>query len=320
MASDITPKVSICVPVYKVEQYIERCITSLQRQTIEEIEIIVIDDCSPDRSIELVEKLAKNDYRIKILRHKINQGSMCARRTGYQFARGYYVTFCDSDDTMPVNAIEILYNNAVKTNADIVSGNMIYICTNGNTIPLKSELNYGSDKVSVFKALLRSEFRHNLCSKLFKRDVLQNNYKTFVHATNGEDGALFYQLVDTIDKVSQIDEFVYNYYQNLDSASYVRLTSRSLESLMILSSIRVEICGKYKELHGDLNSKILSVMTSLYRNNYNHDGCLWLLINKYKLGEYINLVNIVKCESFYTMLKAIYFVIIKNCFGRKRIF
>lgn len=319
--NDMNPKVSICVPVYNVEQYIERCINSIQNQTIKDIEIVVIDDCTPDHSMDLVENLAKDDARIRIVRHKDNLGLMCARRTGYLSAKGFYITFCDSDDTLPVNAIEILYNNAIKTNADIVSGNMSYIYTNGKSFLIKSELNYGIGKVAVYKALLRNDFRHNLCSKLFKRELLQDyDYKTFVHFTNGEDGCLFYQVINNVDKVSQVNESVYNYYQNIESASNVRLKNHNLESIIIMNYIRVETCRKYKELHKDLDFKILSVITSLYKNNYNRDGTLWQLINKYQLCKYISVNNIFKCNSFRTKLKAIYYIIIKNNFGRWQVF
>ena len=195
-------KVSICVPVYNVEQYIERCIVSIMQQTLHEIEIIVVDDCTPDKSMDIVKNLSKVDSRIKIIKHNENHGLMWARRTAYMEAIGEYITFCDSDDTLPCDAIEVLYKEAVLHNADVVSGDMSFIHTNGKTQRMDFYLNYGTDNISVYRSLLRKEYGHNLCSKLFRRELLQkNSYKTYDHTINGEDGILFYQVVRNINKI-----------------------------------------------------------------------------------------------------------------------
>ena len=173
MEVDVFPLVSVVVPVFNVEKYIRRCIESIQKQTIKDIEIIVVDDSTPDNSIEIVEEMAKADDRIRIIRHERNMGLMWARRTGYMAANGEFIGFCDSDDYLPINALELLYNEALSSGADVVSGNLTLIKSNGEQEQLRSILRYGNDKINAFKSLLRGELRHNLCSKLFKASILQ---------------------------------------------------------------------------------------------------------------------------------------------------
>ena len=103
------PKVTICVPAYNVENYIERCIDSLQRQTLKDVEIIIVDDCSSDHTIEIISVYTESDRRIKLITCESNKGLMYVRMMGYKAATGDYITFCDSDDEMPENAIELLY-------------------------------------------------------------------------------------------------------------------------------------------------------------------------------------------------------------------
>lgn len=115
------PKVSIIVPMYNVEQYLDQCIQSIIAQTLNEIEIILIDDGSPDCCGEKADQYAKKDGRIKVI-HQKNLGLGPARNTGIEAAAGEYIGFVDSDDWVKPQMFEQLYTNAVKNNADIVSG------------------------------------------------------------------------------------------------------------------------------------------------------------------------------------------------------
>lgn len=266
------PIISICIPVYNVEKYVGRCLESILSQSFKDIEIVIVNDCTPDKSIDIVCQYAESDNRIKIVEHDINHGLMMARHTGYMVATGDYITFCDSDDTLPDGALESLYNKAIQTNADIVSGVIEYIPTKGKRYRWSNLLRYGSDKISVFKSLLKDEFGHNLCSRLFRRDLLQNyNYETYEKATNGEDGMLFYQVVDHASKVVTTDNIVYEYWQNMESSSQVRLKDAALRSIALLNATRVKIVGKYKNLNALLNKKVSYVFWDLKAEGYNID-------------------------------------------------
>ncbi|MDO5852291.1 MAG: glycosyltransferase [Methanobacteriaceae archaeon] len=115
----MSPKVSIIVPMYGVEQYVEKCIESLLNQTLKEIEIILVDDGSPDRSGEIAEEYAKKDRRIKVV-HQRNAGLGPARNSGVKVATGEYIGFVDSDDWANCEMFVRLYEAAVKNSADIV--------------------------------------------------------------------------------------------------------------------------------------------------------------------------------------------------------
>ena len=116
------PKISIIVPIYNVEKYLPRCITSLQNQTFSDIEIILVDDESPDNCPQLCDSYIQKDKRIKVI-HKKNGGLGFARNSGLDIAKGEYIMFVDSDDTIECDSCERLYNAAKKYNADIVTGN-----------------------------------------------------------------------------------------------------------------------------------------------------------------------------------------------------
>lgn len=113
------PRVSIIVPMYGVEQYVEKCIKSLLNQTLQEIEIILVDDGSPDRSGEIADEYAQKDSRIKVV-HQKNAGLGPARNSGVQVATGEYIGFVDSDDWVNYEMFGSLYEMAIKNNADIV--------------------------------------------------------------------------------------------------------------------------------------------------------------------------------------------------------
>ena len=117
-----TPKISIIVPIYNVEKYLARCITSLLNQTLSDIELILVDDESPDSCPQLCDNYAQKDKRIKVI-HKKNGGLGYARNSGLDIANGEYIMFVDSDDTIEQDSCELLYNAAKTYNADIVSGN-----------------------------------------------------------------------------------------------------------------------------------------------------------------------------------------------------
>ena len=111
-------KISVIIPVYKVEAYLERCVTSLFHQTYSNLEIILVDDGSPDRSGEICDKLAQQDPRIRVL-HKKNGGLSDARNAGIEMSTGDYIAFLDSDDWVDPNMLELLYRLCEENNAGI---------------------------------------------------------------------------------------------------------------------------------------------------------------------------------------------------------
>jgi len=129
----ISGLVTVVVPIFKVEKYLNRCIESIVKQTYEKIENIIVDDGSPDNCPEMCDEWAKKDSRIKVI-HKQNAGLGMARNTGIDNANGEYICFFDSDDYIHPNTIEKAYISAKKYNSDIVMFGMNMVDKNGNII------------------------------------------------------------------------------------------------------------------------------------------------------------------------------------------
>ena len=118
-------KISVVIPVYNVEKYLQQCLDSIVNQTLEEIEIICVNDCSTDNSSKILEEYSAKDERIRIISKEKNEGPGPARNRGMEDLNGDYVSFIDSDDFIIQNtAYEKLYEFALKNHADMVSGNI----------------------------------------------------------------------------------------------------------------------------------------------------------------------------------------------------
>lgn len=117
--SNTEPAVSVIVPIYNVEKYLAECVDSILGQTFQDIEVILVDDGSSDRSGQMADDYAAQDTRVKVI-HKENGGLSSARNAGMKVARGQYIYYCDSDDYISRDAIEILYDTAIRNDLDMV--------------------------------------------------------------------------------------------------------------------------------------------------------------------------------------------------------
>ena len=221
-------KVSIIVPIYNVEKYIDKCIQSLLNQTLEEIEIILVNDGSTDKSKKRCEYY-KNKYPKKIKYYeKENGGLSSARNEGLKHITGKYIAFLDSDDYVENVMYEKLYNKAVKDNADIVECNFIWEYSNGGKEDI---LKHYKNKKDIIKRA-----RVVAWNKLIKADLI-NKYK--INFPNGliyEDIEFLYKLIPYINKISYIDECYVHYVQREDSLSN-KQTDKVEDIFKILNNI-----------------------------------------------------------------------------------
>ncbi len=171
------PKVSIITPTYNVEKYIERCAVSLFEQDFEDIEYIFVNDCTPDNSVEILEKIIEKypnrKPNVKIIHHEENKGSGASRKTGIESATGEYTIQIDSDDWCELNMISSLYNKAKETDADIVASDMI--------VELKNKTEYLSQpytdkKEDNIAKILCQVIIPSLANKLIKRSLYTDNH------------------------------------------------------------------------------------------------------------------------------------------------
>ena len=161
------PKVSVIIPVYNTQDYLKKCLYSVCNQTLKDIEIICINDCSTDNSHEILKEYSKNDSRIKIIDFKENKGAAIARNTGIDEAKGEYIGFVDSDDFIDLDFYEKLYQKAKECSSDLVIGNIKTIL-NGEEISnnadfkifCKERLLYGLFPLGLYK--LNLLLRYNI--------------------------------------------------------------------------------------------------------------------------------------------------------------
>lgn len=177
MKTENSPKISIIMPVYNVEQYLQRCLNSISAQTFSDWEAICVNDGSTDNCAEILNHQAQKDSRFKIV-NQTNQSLSCARNNGFKLARGEYVYFLDSDDCMHPQCLEIAYNSAVKHNAELVSFGFLKNKT-GTIVPQIYDLNKIKSKITdnpLFFQTKGGKFRisFNVWSKLYKRDLIKD--------------------------------------------------------------------------------------------------------------------------------------------------
>lgn len=203
------PKVSIIVPVYNTEKYLEKCLNSLVKQSLDDIEIIIVNDGSTDNSEIIVNKF-KQDYPNKIVYLKKENGGLSdARNYGLAYANSEYVGFVDSDDYVELNMFEKLYTAAKEKNLDLAECNFIW------EYPNKTKIDYG------FNYLNKKDFflfgRVMVCNKLFKTSIIKNNNITFPNSLNYEDIEFFYKLIPYINNYCLVDDIFYHYMQRENS-------------------------------------------------------------------------------------------------------
>ena len=205
-------KVSIIVPIYNSEKYIHRCIESIIYQTHKDIEVILIDDGSPDRCGIICDEYAKKDKRIKVI-HQKNGGVSKARQAGLNAATGDYITHVDPDDWIDKNTIEEVYNHAVENMADIVVYNFCHEYNGEKTIQKQDLLN-PIDNYSTLRKNIRCEnVGITLCNSFIKRNII-NKYNVSFTPSNivyGEDTLFISRLLLKDIKVLYINKAYYHY-------------------------------------------------------------------------------------------------------------
>lgn len=250
--------ISIIVPVYNVEKYIDRCMESLLNQTYTNLEIILIDDGSPDNCSKKCDDYAKIDERIKVI-HKHNEGLGLARNSGLEIASGKYIAFVDSDDYVTSDMCEILYNAAYSTNADIVYGN-VYYENNGN-ISYKKIFNQKIWEGKKVEELLLDLIAMNPKSKedtimevsvwkaLFKKSIFDKYNIKFESERKfiSEDIIFDIDYISKVNKVIMLPNPIYYYSVNPNSLSKTFRIDRFEKVKVLYNEIRRKLNLLYDE-------------------------------------------------------------------------
>lgn len=209
-------KISIIVPIYNVEIYLEKCINSILNQTLSDFELIMVNDGSTDRSGEICNKYEMMDSRIKII-HKKNGGLSSARNAGLDVARGEYIGFVDSDDYIDKQMYEKMIEKSIKSDSDIVICDMKYNL-NGKDISQTQFEDFGiiDRNEALIQYFNHRSFKSHAQNKIYKKELF-NNIR-FPEGKLFEDVAVFYKLLYKSKRISFINEKLYIYNQgNINS-------------------------------------------------------------------------------------------------------
>ena len=242
MTNSSKVKVSVCIPVYGVEKYIERCARSLFEQTMKDgIEFIFVNDCTKDKSIEILEQIL-SEYpgrreQVKIIHHEKNGGLVAARKTALAHVVGDYVIHCDSDDWVELNMYETMYNKAIETNADIVYCDY-YISTENKRNIIKHFGKCVSKMVidEIFSGIAWGGVWNILSSR---KIALAVELYCPNHIIMHEDILRISQMIMICDKISFVNKPLYYYFQNETSIVH-RFNKEKLENIMEVTDFLIE--------------------------------------------------------------------------------
>jgi glycosyltransferase involved in cell wall biosynthesis len=289
-------KVSIIVPVYNVEKYLLRCVQSLMNQTLKGIEIILVDDGSPDSSPKICDDFAIQDSRIKVI-HKCNEGLGFARNSGLEIATGEFVAFVDSDDYVDLKMYEILYDKAKKNNSDTIFCGFNSVDTNNNINPVSEVasltiFNSQKDVQDFLLDMIGTEpnyaidrkYQMSVWHAIYSRKILEKNEIRFCSEKKfiSEDIIFHIDYLKKINKIVVIPEPMYYYCDNVNSAS-------------LSTSFRKDRFERYVILYKEICSRLLipDVKNRANRLLIGYTRSLLFLVPYYDIS-FINKFKIIK--------------------------
>lgn len=213
------PLISIIVPIYNVEKYLEKCVKSITAQTYRNTEIVLVDDGSPDNCGKLADDLAKTDQRIRVI-HKVNGGLSSARNAGIDVAQGDYIGFVDSDDTIEPFMYEKLFSLLQKENTKLSVCAVNYVYEDGKVLRKKSiGRNVTFDFCrAIIEMNLHRYFDMGAWSKLYHRSLFEDI--RFPVGKLSEDYYIMYKIFDKAQRISYLDVPCYNYLQRKNSITH----------------------------------------------------------------------------------------------------
>lgn len=230
--------ISVIVPIYGVENYIKQCLYSLFNQTkTDNVEFILVNDCTPDNSVLIANKIISNfpNLNIRIINHKTNRGLAAARQTGFDHSCGEYILHIDSDDWCELNMLEEMYNEAKKTDADVLICDFYsYSSASGNNYCRQANIN----NISIFDMLRHIKISPFLWCRLIKRSIYTENSLRWIEGADyAEDMHLTLKMYFLTSKIFNFNRAFVHYRQNTNSICQNLDANRELEKVNNFMSI-----------------------------------------------------------------------------------
>lgn len=260
------PLISVIIPVYKVEEYLNRCVDSVINQTYKNIEIILVDDGSPDNCPKICDDYAKKDKRIRVI-HKKNGGLSDARNAGIDIAKGEYFSFVDSDDYVEKNYISFLFNLAKKYNSELTMGKQ-YVRYSDKTIDTGSGNIYELNSHDTLEKMLYGEdFDVSAWAKLYKKELFKD--VRFPVGRLFEDAATTYKLIDKSKKIVLSSKPIYNYIIRDNSITNEAFNEKKFDLILSTEEMTRFVINKYPDLKKACDRRLmysyLSTLTQLIK-------------------------------------------------------
>ena len=261
--------VSIIIPVYKVEKYMNRCIESIMNQTYKKIEIILVDDGSPDNCGKLCDEYAKKDKRVVVV-HKENGGLSDARNAGIDIAKGKYIAFVDSDDYVDNDYVEILYKAISEDKSDIAISSHKVMYENGTILEKATgERNILTQKETIKRILYDEGIDLSAWAKLYKKELFKT--MKFPKGRLFEDAAITCKIISLTEKVSLVSKSTYNYIIRNDSITTKDFTPSKMDLITSTKEMSEYVKEKYPDLEDATNRRVmyayLSTLSQLAMSN-----------------------------------------------------
>lgn len=308
------PKISVIVPVYNAEKYLKDTVNAIQSQTLKELEIILVDDGSTDGSSKICDQLAQKDSRIKVV-HQINQGVSAARNVGMNLAKGDFVGFADADDLMEKDMYEIMYENAIRNDADLSMLSPVIKYLNG-------KIKYFNNTKVCFmwnsKEALRNFFKGNIFdiatyTKLLRKDLAQKirfEKGKSIH----EDKFFVYQAIKNAKKIYFEDICKYIYIKRENSVSTSKFNKKKFDAVYFAEKILKDVKSSndsilIKEAYVDTCMTKLLILRRIYRDK---DAKKEFAKEKEELIGDIKNIDLKKFKKQFSKQKIIEIVIIKK--------
>ena len=295
-----TALISVIVPVYNVAQYLEKSIASIQQQTYQNLEIILVDDGATDESGRLCEKIAEQDERVLVY-HKENEGLSQARNDGLKQAHGDYVIFIDSDDYIHPEMIASLYQQLVKEDADVSSCGVMNVYANSESPQTENQDDYFICDTETFlrEYLIGEKIPGTICNKLIKKEVAAQ--LTFPKGLIYEDAYYHFDLIKVAKKYVVNTNPYYYYFHRGDSITTKPYAEKDLAYIDIYQKFYTEVVKEYPNL----------TEVAFFRLAYAH----FFILDKMLLDD--NFKEFKDYPRIYGYLKKHAFAIFKNTIFRK---
>jgi len=261
------PLVSIVVPVYHVEKYLEDCVHSILVQTYQNIEVILVDDGSKDKSGEICDNLAKLDSRI-LVHHQENGGLSSARNKGISLASGEFITFIDSDDDITEDYVEYLLSMIERDKTDMAIASYSVVHIDGDKKKV-TDLSEGftscvlTTEECLDRMLCEDGFTVSACAKLYKKELFLD--VLFPEGKLCEDNGTIYKLIMKCDKISYGAKSIYNYYTRENSIMTSGFNEKRLDLLELTDKMASDVLKVYPKLEDSVQRRIFQSRFSILR-------------------------------------------------------